>query len=317
MQLGFVSAFCRTSPSTGIIDFAAETSFGCVEWMCWPPEKANRRYAGVTHIDVVNLTPARRSRIRKPRPDTGVAISGLGYYPNPLDPDPEHRRQVSAHLKKVIEAAARLETKIVNTFVGRDGSKMIADNWPIFEQVWPISFATPRGTASRSASRTVRCSSARTNGLAGGNLAHSPAIWKTMFEKIPSRSWGLNFDPSHLIWQWIDGPTAALARIRRPHRPLPRQGHADRLSPAQRGRHVRRRRHRLAHAEAARPGRRAMGPGSFRPLTDAGYNGPVCIEVEESRIRENPRRPQAIAPAEQAIPGTIRGPDDPTPRGTS
>ena len=53
----------------------------------------------------------------------GVAISGLGYYPNPLDPDPAHRQEVIGHLKKVISAAPKLGVGVVNTFIGRDWTK--------------------------------------------------------------------------------------------------------------------------------------------------------------------------------------------------
>jgi sugar phosphate isomerase/epimerase len=279
MQLGFVSAILPDQSFDEVLDFAAETGFGCVEWMCWPPEKANRRYAGVTHIDVVNLTGAEAVRIRKRVRDTGVAISGLGYYPNPLDPDPEHRRQVSAHLKKVIEAAARLETKIVNTFVGRDGSKMIADNWPIFDEVWPdlVRHAERHGIQIGIENCPMLFSKNEWPG--GHNLAHSPAIWKTMFEKIPSRAWGLNFDPSHLVWQWIDGPTALRAfgdRIVHFHAKDTRIDYPRLNEVGTFG---------VAGIDWHTPKLPGMGDVRWGPifsaLTDAGYNGPICIEVED------------------------------------
>src|SRR5262245_43436091 len=100
MQLGFVSAILGDLNLEQVLAFAAEEGFDCVEVMCWPPGKSNRRYAGVTHIDVTNFTDAEAGRVRELVKKHGVAISGLGYYPNPLDPDPDHRRTVIEHLKR-------------------------------------------------------------------------------------------------------------------------------------------------------------------------------------------------------------------------
>src|SRR5712691_484780 len=116
MQLGFVSAILPELTLEEVLAFAADEGFGCVELMCWPPGAADRRYAGVTHVDVTNLDS---ERIKNLCAKLGVAISGLGYYPNPLHPDAEHRRRVIEHLKKVISAAPQLDVRVVNTFIGR------------------------------------------------------------------------------------------------------------------------------------------------------------------------------------------------------
>ena len=55
MQLGFVSAIFPELSLEEVFHFASEEGFGCVEVMCWPSGKADRRYAGVTHLDVANL----------------------------------------------------------------------------------------------------------------------------------------------------------------------------------------------------------------------------------------------------------------------
>ena len=86
MQLGFVSAILPDLSLEEVLAFGKEAGYRCVELMCWPAGKAERRYAGVTHIDVT--TSSRRGR----RSTTLVAASGcrsrgLGYYPNPLSPD--------------------------------------------------------------------------------------------------------------------------------------------------------------------------------------------------------------------------------------
>src|SRR5947209_16243520 len=122
MQLGFVSAILVDLSLEEVLKFAADEGFACVELMCWPPGAADRRYAGVCHLDVgtccgseeeLHLT---RDLLRI----HGVAVSGLGYYPNPLDPEPAHRQRVVEHLKGVIRAAQLLGVGVVNTFIGRD-----------------------------------------------------------------------------------------------------------------------------------------------------------------------------------------------------
>src|SRR6516164_4742111 len=104
MHLGFVSAILPELSVEEVVSFAASEGFACVELMCWPPGTADRRYAGVSHVDVTKLGDAEAGRIRQLAKQSGIAISGLGYYPNPLHPDAEHRRQVIDHLKKVISA---------------------------------------------------------------------------------------------------------------------------------------------------------------------------------------------------------------------
>src|SRR5207248_1038803 len=123
MQLGFVSAILPDLTLEEVLAFAADEGFACVKLMCWPPGAADRRYAGVTHVDVTRLTDEDAARARDLAARHGVAISGLGYYPNPLDPDAGHRRVVIDHLKKVISAAPRLGVRVVNTFIGRDPAR--------------------------------------------------------------------------------------------------------------------------------------------------------------------------------------------------
>src|SRR5262245_48327027 len=120
MQLGFVSAILGDLSLEEVLAFAAAEGFSCVEVMCWPPGKADRRYAGVSHIDVTNLDEGTAARIKGLVAKYGVSISALGYYPNYLDPDGDQRKTVVEHFKKVIAAAPRLGVGTVTTFVGRD-----------------------------------------------------------------------------------------------------------------------------------------------------------------------------------------------------
>ena len=120
MKIGFVSAILPEYSLEQVLGFASEAGFSSVELMCWPPGKAERRYAGVTHLDVTSSTPEAIARVRDLTARHGVAISGLGYYPNPLAADRAESEPAIAHLHRLIDAAAELGVGVVNSFVGRD-----------------------------------------------------------------------------------------------------------------------------------------------------------------------------------------------------
>jgi sugar phosphate isomerase/epimerase len=147
MQLGFVSAILPELSLEDIFETAAFTDYGCVEIMCWPKGKAERRYAGVTHIDVAGFTKADAAQVHELTARYGVAISGLGYYPNPLAPDADEAKTYTDHLKEVIKAAEKLKIPVVNTFIGRDWTKTLEENWPRFLKTWKplIKFAEDHG----------------------------------------------------------------------------------------------------------------------------------------------------------------------------
>src|SRR6478736_7444086 len=130
MKLGFVSAILPDLSLDEVLHFAAGNGFATVELMCWPKGKAERRYAGVTHVDVVGFTADDAARVREKMTKAGVSISGLGYYPNPLAPDPAEARVYAEHIRHVIQAAKLLGVGVVNSFVGRDWTKSVHDNWP-------------------------------------------------------------------------------------------------------------------------------------------------------------------------------------------
>ena len=204
MQLGFVSAILPEQSLTEVVQFAADTGFDCVELMCWPKGKAERRYAGVTHVDVADISDVEADKILQCVSDAGITISGLGYYPNPLTPDETEAAIYSEHLKKLILAAERLSIDIVNTFIGRDQTRTIDENWHRFQQVWKplIQFAADHGI--RIGIENCPMFFTEDEWPAGQNLAYSPAVWERMFEEIPSPNFGLNFDPSHFIWLQMD-----------------------------------------------------------------------------------------------------------------
>jgi sugar phosphate isomerase/epimerase len=204
IKLGFVSAIFGDLSLAEVVTFASENGYSCVELMCWPVGKADRRYAGVTHIDVASLDDNEIHRIKNLLNIKKISISGLGYYPNPLHPDKEKSDFFIRHLMKVIDAAARLDIGIVNTFIGADASKHDDENFAKFMKLWPpvIKFAEEKDI--KICIENCPMHFTKDEWPSGNNLAHSPYIWRKMFEAIPSENFGLNFDPSHLVWQRMD-----------------------------------------------------------------------------------------------------------------
>ena len=283
MELGFASAIFPDLPLDEVIQFASSQDFSCVELMCWPKGKADRRYAGVTHIDVVGLTEARARQILELTESAGVSISGLGYYPNPLAPDSDEAQVYIDHLKQVIQAAALLKVNLVNTFIGRDWTVSIDDNWPRFKEVWPplVEYAADRGV--RIGIENCPMLFTQDEWPGGKNLAYCPAIWRRMFEEIPSDSFGLNYDPSHLVWQRIDyvNPLFEFAgRIFHVHAKDARldQNKLDDVGILATP---------LEYHTPKLPGLGDVNWGRFfSVLGDVGYDGAVCIEVED-RVYED------------------------------
>lgn len=162
-------------------------------------------YAGVTHIDVADLPDEKITKIKKVLEKSRIQISSLGYYANLLAPDEKSRHYFVNHLKKVIDAANKLEIGIVGTFIGRDMYKTVEDNISIFQQVWPDIVRYAEDHNIRLAIENCPMQYPEHSSWPGGtNIAFSPTIWRKIFEIIPSKNLGLNYDPSHLYWQGID-----------------------------------------------------------------------------------------------------------------
>lgn len=278
MKLGFVSAILPDLCLEDVLTVARQSGYSTVEVMCWPTGQAERRYAGVTHLDVTAFTAADAGRVRQLVQSTGITISGLGYYPNPLCADEREAATYLAHLKKVISASALLGVNHVNTFIGRDPARSLADNWARFEERWPDVIRHAEAAGVRIGIENCPMYFSQDEWPGGKNLATSPKLWRELFRRQPSRSLGLNYDPSHLVWQMMD----YLAPLRE---------FADRLYHVH-AKDVRVDRHKLNDVGILAtplefhcpklPGLGEIEWGRFfSVLGDVGYRGPVCIEVED------------------------------------
>jgi sugar phosphate isomerase/epimerase len=278
MQLGFVSAILPDLSLEQVVQHAKQIGFTTVELMCWPKGKAERRYAGITHVDVVDFGKKEAAQVLELFAKNGLTISGLGYYPNPLAPNADEAKVYVNHIKAVMKAAKLLNVGVVNTFIGRDYTKSVDENWPRFLKTWQplVSFAGDNGI--KIGIEHCPMIFTRDEWPGGKNLLSTPVIWRRAFNDIKGDALGLNFDPSHFIWLMMDYLKAMREfkdRIYHVHAKdvrvdweklsecgimeYPNRWHTPKL-----------------------PGMGDVEWGKFfSTLTDTGYNGPVCVEVED------------------------------------
>ncbi|NOY30240.1 MAG: sugar phosphate isomerase/epimerase [Planctomycetes bacterium] len=286
MQLGFVSAIFGDLSLEEVLAHAAEIGYDCVEVMCWPPDGPDRKYGGVTHIDCTDFSQSQADDIRALCEKHSVEISALGYYSIPLSADKEQALAAREHLRKVIAAAPLLGLSTVNAFIGANHTLSLEENFQQFEKVWPdiIRFAEDHNVRIGIENCPMLFAATWPFGL---NLARTPAIWRRMFAAIPSDHFGLNYDPSHLHMQLMD-PIAPIREFG------PKIFHAH-------AKDMRIDRHRLDEfgslalpmdrSTAKIPGLGDIDWGKWiGALTDAGYDGPVCVEVEDEAFEGSVER---------------------------
>lgn len=278
LQLGFASAILPDLSLSDVMQFASQTGFSCVELMCWPVSKAERRYAGVTHVDVTTFDKAKAADVKAQIDASGAFASGLGYYPNALSPNADEAKAAVEHIKKVIRAASLLGIGRMNTFIGRDWTKSVDDNWPRFLKTWKpiIKFAEDQGV--KVGIENCPMLFTRDEWPGGKNLGTTPAIWTRMFSDIPSDNFGLNYDPSHMVWQHMDYLQPMKDFASKLFHVHAKDVRIDRDRLNQVGIMA----HPLEYHTPKLPGLGEVNWGRFcSVLTDAGYRGPVCVEVED------------------------------------
>lgn len=204
MKLGIVSAILDQSDFKEMIDIVADNGLDCVEVACWPKEKAARRYAGVSHIDVNNLSQESAQEILSYAASKQIEISALAYYPNPLDEDLEKREKAIKHLYRLIDAAKLLKVNLVTTFIGRMQTKSLSENLKEMEIVWKPILAYAEESGVRIGIENCPMLFTDDEWPGGQNLMTTPAVWREVFKRLDSKALGLNYDPSHFVWQQID-----------------------------------------------------------------------------------------------------------------
>jgi len=281
MKLGILTAPFPDAPLAEVAHWASTSGFEALEIACWPKSSgATRRYAGTSHIDVATISASQAKQIAADLAEMGLSISALGYYPNPLHPDPRHRQAVIDHLKKVIGAAGRMGVSVVNTFCGGDATKHIDDNWQEALKVWPDIIAHARDNGVKLAFENCPMIFSYDEWPGGHNIAYSPYIWRRILETWDGAI-GMNYDPSHLVLQMIDQ-----ARFIREFGPHMLHVHAKDLMIDKDGLYERG----ILSAGMGWQIPRMPGLGEvdwnvvFSGLYRAGYDGPVIIEHEDRKF---------------------------------
>lgn len=201
MKLGFLTGCLGDMTLEEKVSWANQNGFDCVEVSCWP--KSNTRDYSGSDIDVENLSVKEAQHIKEILKGKNMSISALAYYDNNLHSDINLRNSYINHLKKVIDAAEMLDVELVGTFVGRNMDLTIEENFDLYEEIF-------RSLVDYSKKRNVKLMIENCpmpgwskDGFAG-TISYSPELWDEMFRRIPDKNFGLNFDPSHLLWLKID-----------------------------------------------------------------------------------------------------------------
>ena len=279
LDLGFVSAILPNKNLDEVLAFAQKEQFACVEVMCWPSENADtRRYAGVSHISVDALSHDELLSLKDKLANQPVKISALGYYPNPMDPDEKQASFYRNHIKKIIKAASVLGIGNVNTFVGRDFTKNIDYNISKFKEVWPEIIDLADSLNIKIGIENCPMFFSDDEWPGGKNLATTPKIWDQLFSIIPSSNFGLNYDPSHMVWQMMDYLYPIYAYKEKLHHIHLKdvKVYPDKLNQ------VGILANPLEYHSPKIPGLGDIHWGSFiSALNDVRYRGPIVIEVED------------------------------------
>lgn len=280
MKLGFVSAILDKANYEEMMETASKLGFECVEVACWPQGKAERRYAGVSHIDVERVIEDDEyaKHILDYAEERNIKISSLAYYPNTMDADLEKRSAAIEHLKNLIKASNKLGIGMVTTFIGRDQRKNVEENLELVKEIWPPIVKLAEELNVKIAIENCPMLFGVDQWPGGQNLMTTPSIWKKVFEILDSDNIGINYDPSHFVWQMIDyiKPIYEFKdKIFHVHY-KDIKVYKDKLNQ------VGIMAYPLEFMSPKLPGLGDVDWGKYvSALTDIGYDGPTCIEVED------------------------------------
>ena len=287
MEIGIVSAILDGWTFEEMIDVVSEMGCSCVEVACWPKGKAERRYAGVSHIDVEGMDDKRASEILEYCQKKDVKISALAFYPNAMDADVAKRQENITHLKKVIDASAIMGIGMVTTFIGREQTKTVEENIELFKEIWPGIIKYAEAQKVKIAIENCPMLFDHNQWPGGQNLMTTPAIWRKLFAIIDSEYFGLNYDPSHFVWQQMD----YLKPIYEFKDKIFHVHYKDIKVYEERLNDCGIMAYPLDYMEPKLPGLGDVDWGAYvKVLKDIGYDGYTCIEVEDRDFEETKER---------------------------
>ena len=186
MYVGILTAPFERESLEQVAAFAGEYGFGGLEVVAGP---------GSSHINLDGFDQAAAERLADLMERRALQISSLAAYVNNTDADPERRRANNEIVRKAIDAAALLGVEVVCTLAGHPvpGKSKMKTIEEECTQVFPplLEYAERKGIKI-----------ALENWYAT-NIQHL-GHWQRLFEVVPNKNFGLNYDPSHLLWQDID-----------------------------------------------------------------------------------------------------------------
>ncbi len=184
MQVGLLTAPFGREPLEDVIAFAGANGIEALEIASGP---------GAKHIDVTSFSDARVSEIMKLLEENKVGVSSLAWYTNMTNVD--GREETAKNFRLLVDCAEKLGVGVVCTLAGmpvagKDKFKTIEEDASV---VFPplVEYAASKGIK-------VALENWYATNIQG--LAH----FDKMFEVVPNENFGLNYDPSHLLWQGMD-----------------------------------------------------------------------------------------------------------------
>lgn len=201
MKFGFLSGCLQDMTLEEKIKYAHGVGFNALDVSCWPKNNT-RDYSG-SDIDTEHLDETKAEEIKQLEKKYNVTITSLAYYDNMLVPDQDLRKEYYDHLKSVIVAAEMLNVPLVGCFIGKNQNESLVDNFKEFKPLFEDLLAFAAAHHVKLMIENCPMPGWQEDGFPG-TISYSPELWDEMFSLVPNDNFGLNFDPSHLMWLGID-----------------------------------------------------------------------------------------------------------------
>lgn len=284
MKLGIITSILANNSMKEVIDITSDIGYECLEVACWPVGKSERRYSGVTHINMDKMPQKEIDLMNTYLKVKKMSISALAYYPNILIDNSEQRNINVLHLKKLIKNAHLYNTNLITTFIGRDQNLSVEKNLELVKQIWIplVDYAEQNNVKIAIENCPMLFGEEQWPG--GQNIMFSPGNWDKIFSILDSKNFGLNYDPSHFIWQQMDyikpiyEYTDKIFHVHFKDIKL-YQDKLDKVGVLA---------YPLEFMSPKLPGLGDVNWSKFvSSLRDVGYNGNTCIEIEDRSFERN------------------------------
>ena len=185
MKIGYL-----TDLTGDVLEFMGRTGLREVELMC---------DRGM-NFDPEQMTNRELAALRDRMEENGVHLGSMAWFvTNHLEPEKGQQEANIRYLRRMIETAKMFGTNIISIGTQHHPSMEIKGHMEEALDLYEANFAKYAHIAQEEGIRLCI-----ENCPEFGNLAYSPEAIEQMFQRVPSRAIGLEYDPSHLVWQGID-----------------------------------------------------------------------------------------------------------------